>query len=303
MSLQGIFIRIFVSLLKLYPKQFRTEFAEEMKTVFAAQMKNQAEEGWFQLVTAGLIEFFDLWKNLFFAYWDIFKKEFGMDTFLHARFHNHLIGWGSIVFGLAYGLEALIESLTGLTTTGFSKMTSFTVLVVFLTQMIFIGVATGLFWLGTPRWKSKWSFLPSVIAASLFNLLNLVFSFTVLWHPQISNQPASAITYLLPWPEVFTILWSLIFGGLFGWAYRGWKAVFPFAIVTVMSKFLRFIIGWVMAVLLNLNIDPTANILLRPGPFLWSLAYVILGGMIFGALLGWAANQVNRRGGPDVAAT
>lgn len=300
MSLQNIYLRIFVFLLKLYPRGFRAEFEGEMKIVFAARMKDLADSGWFQLVAAGLFEFLDLWKNLFIAYWDQFKKEFGMDNFLHARFHDHLMGWGSLVFGLAYGLDILFESLTGLTTTGISNYSTFTVLAVFLTQLIFIGAATGLFWLSTPRWKSRWGFLPAVMAASLFNLLYLVFSITVLWQPQISSLSANAITTWLPWPEVSMGFWCLIFGGLLGWAYRGWKAVIPFALVTLLSKLLRYFIGWGLFAGLNLNLYPTTTPLTHLDGLLWILAYVILGGVIFGALLGWAANHVNHRGSSDL---
>ncbi len=298
MSLSRTIIRIYALLLKLYPRPFRLEFEEEMQTVFAAQVIDQAEDGKIHLVATCLFELFDLLPNLIYQYWVVIRKEFGMDHWLYEKFHNHLIGWGSLVFGLAYGLEMLFSSLTGLNSIGVDQYTALTLLATFFTQFLFIVAATGFFWLGTPRRISKWSFLPSVIAAGLMNLLMLIFSIAVLWNPQVSNDPASGIT-LLPWPELFTILWSLIFGGLFGWAYQGWRGVLPFALVTILSKIIRYGLAWVMAVVLNIGISPIANPWLQSETLIWPLAFVILGGMVFGALLGWEADQVNRKGSPN----
>ena len=68
------FIRVFVTLLKLYPIQFRSEFEEEMQTVFAAEVKNRGGEGLVILTIACLREYFDLLHNLFYEYLSEFGK-------------------------------------------------------------------------------------------------------------------------------------------------------------------------------------------------------------------------------------
>jgi uncharacterized membrane protein len=68
------FIRVFVTLLKLYPIPFRSEFEEEMQTVFTAKVMDRANEGLAILTTACLREYFDLLHNLPYEYLTAFGK-------------------------------------------------------------------------------------------------------------------------------------------------------------------------------------------------------------------------------------
>jgi hypothetical protein len=74
MNRTGFFIRVFVTLLKLYPIQFRSEFEGEMQTVFTAKVMDRASEGLAILTTACLREYFDLLHNLFYEYLTAFGK-------------------------------------------------------------------------------------------------------------------------------------------------------------------------------------------------------------------------------------
>src|SRR5450759_1807884 len=74
MNLTGFFIRVFVTLLKLYPIQFRSEFEEEMQTIFTAKVMDRASEGLAILTTACLREYFDLLYNLLYEYLTAFGK-------------------------------------------------------------------------------------------------------------------------------------------------------------------------------------------------------------------------------------
>ncbi len=234
MNIPSISVRIFSALLKLYPKPFRNEFEEEMQTVFAAWVKDHTKDGLIPLMTSCLFEYLDLLYNLFYEYWVAFQKAYQMDKFLYGKFHNRLILWGGFVFGLANGLELLFGSLTGLNAVHITDYTLPTLLASYLIQLLFFCAATGIFWLSTPRFGKKWRFLVPVAGAGVISIVNFLVGVAVIINPQRSR-------YLLEWiwtihyPEFYMLIWSLVFGGLFGWAYRGWKAIAPFALVTVLK--------------------------------------------------------------------
>jgi len=74
MNRTSFFIRVFVTLLKLYPIQFRSEFEEEMQIVFTAKVMDRASEGLAILTPACLSEYFDLLHNLLYEYLNEFGK-------------------------------------------------------------------------------------------------------------------------------------------------------------------------------------------------------------------------------------
>jgi hypothetical protein len=74
MNQTSLFIRIFRTLLKLYPIQFRCEFEEEMQSIFTAKVMDRASEGLTILTTACLREYFDLLYNLLYEYLNEFGK-------------------------------------------------------------------------------------------------------------------------------------------------------------------------------------------------------------------------------------
>jgi hypothetical protein len=115
MNRTGFFIRVFVTLLKLYPIQFRSEFEEEMQIVFTAKVMDRASEGLAILTPACLREYFDLLHNLLYEYLTAFGK--GGDMSHKGRIFIILSGclflaggifpWASVVTG------STVESFKG----------------------------------------------------------------------------------------------------------------------------------------------------------------------------------------------
>ena len=74
MNRTSFFFRVFETLLKLYPIQFRSEFEEEMQIIFTAEVKNRGSEGLVVLTIACLREYFDLLHNLIYEHLTDFEK-------------------------------------------------------------------------------------------------------------------------------------------------------------------------------------------------------------------------------------
>lgn len=109
------FIRVFVTLLKLYPIQFRSEFEEEMQTVFTAKVMDRASEGLAILTTACLREYFDLLHNLPYEYLTEFGK--GGEMFHKGRIFFILSG----CLFLAGGIFPWASAYTGSTMESFNS--------------------------------------------------------------------------------------------------------------------------------------------------------------------------------------
>ncbi len=64
----SIVVWVYALLLRLYPHRFRAEFEEEMRAVFAASVKQAAQDGFTPLAATCLRELFDLPVNLIHEY-------------------------------------------------------------------------------------------------------------------------------------------------------------------------------------------------------------------------------------------
>ena len=125
MNHTALFIRIFGTLLKLYPIPFRSEFEEEMRAVFAAKVVEWAGMDLYFLTVACLREYFDLLYNLPHEYLSGFRK--GAEMSRNSRIAFILSGclfiaggifpWASAYYGSTVesfkGVNEILLFLTG----------------------------------------------------------------------------------------------------------------------------------------------------------------------------------------------
>jgi len=307
MNPAGLASRVFAYLLALYPAAFRAEFAEEMQAVFTESLAGLAGAGLPHMVAVCLREYFDIIRNLPGQYLAQWKKESGVEAFFYRKAHDHPAKWGGLVFGAIFGLQSLLGTATGLSMVPFAEYTWQTYLLGALINLLFVGAATRIFWLSTPRRGEKWRFLAPVLAIVVMNpLLNRMTSeiYTALHFDSINSLDSAQIAALqavsIGWPLLRMLMWGLAFGACFGWAYRGRAGILPFAGLCALGRLLGAIVSQVFTVLANVAVyQSTGSLpetyLSTPLYYLWGVFLVAAGGMIFGALLGLATARANRK--------
>jgi hypothetical protein len=293
MNSTALILRVYKILLKLYPMQFRSEYEEEMVTVFALHLQDRSGDGRASYSIACLQNIFDLLCNLFPEYLAEYGKEFPMEKMLSAKFQHHLIWWGCLTFGVISIFRSLFINLTGTSTVKYIEYTFSTFAISALTGLVFTGIAAGLFWMGIPRRKGKWSFFFPVLASVVLTVVLTWMSKTIVYAPMVSNWFT-----LYGWPFLQTVLWGVVFGGCFGWVYQGRQGAIRFSLLGGTGKALAYIV-WQSSIILtyglfHLNAEWPSLIQMNTWFYIWNLVLNMIGWMIFGALIGWEIDRANR---------
>jgi len=175
MNRTGFFIRVFVTLLKLYPIEFRSEFEEEMQTVFAAKVMDRASERLAILTAACLREYFDLFHNLLNEYLTEFGK--GGDMSHKGRIFFILSGclflagaffhWASVVTGstverfkgadetLLYLTGGLILAASLIISGNFAKIISVLAMIIGLGLAVYTGILLMTYFMNPPHFAQN----------------------------------------------------------------------------------------------------------------------------------------------------
>jgi hypothetical protein len=199
---------------------------------------------------------------------------------------SHLAWQASLIFGFASGLELILGYIIGLDR--FSEGDILFIILSVLLEILVMGGATGIFWRMTPRREEKWRFMIPLAAVTLLDLFLNLFILTGV---------GSGLTFWFVWFGVEigfglirAMLWGLVFGGCFGWVYQGRKGFFGFAMAGVTGKVLGFLVGQASFIpiykILSIQEVPSLYINSHPWFAFLMMATTILGGLIFGAILG-----------------
>ncbi|HVN56459.1 MAG TPA: hypothetical protein VMT46_19185 [Anaerolineaceae bacterium] len=294
--------RGFSTLVSLYPLHFREEFGEEMEAVFSAQVDDQDDYGPLPIVAICLHEIPDLLINLLREHLSEFARRSGLGNIFQGKPVPNLLWWGALVFGLGSGIGKTIGLLTGLSTLKFGDYTFWAVLASFLSALLFTGAQTWLFWQGSSQRENKWGFLVPVVGATLTSLLTLLLSIRYMPMGPLYDR-GEWWFWAIDWPLLSTMLWGLVFGALFGWVYQGRQAIFRFAAIGAMGRALAFIL-WQGSMAITYRVFHITDelphfVAVNVWFLLWNLVLVILGGMAFGALIGWQASREEKHSPMD----
>lgn len=290
-SIAHFFIRRYSSLIKLYPQPFQDEFRDEMEGVYFARVHDLAAIGGARLVIMGLFELFSLLLNLLREHLSEIRKGVRMKSIFVGKPPVFIVRWGSLVFGVAYGLQMIFGLVTGWSTLDFSLYTIPIFVGSYLTGLAFNGIATWFFWRGIPHPGKKWSFLIPVLGAGVISLAITIFTVLTLPNLQIHRQSDWWLLGIVR-PMISSFLMGAVFCGLFGWAYQGRKTILLFTLVGGLSKALGFVVwqgGIILAYFIfHLTYELNFYVTHDPWFYLLNLILVILEGAIFGAFLGGA---------------
>jgi hypothetical protein len=103
--------RVYSWLLKLYPRSFRADFADEMRVVFAQAFQDTARQGKRAVLAMCFWEFVDLPVNLLLEHWH--RKEKAMKLFHYSETQEiQIVRWiariSSILLTVLFGIVILI---------------------------------------------------------------------------------------------------------------------------------------------------------------------------------------------------
>ena len=290
-SISRLLTQTFSALLRLYPASFRQEFGEEMKTDFSDQIKSHAASGSIHLAEICFRELLDLFVNLFREHLVEFGRRTGIGKIFRGESHSNLIALGMLAFGISAGLRSGIGLLTGLSTLEFTKYTLLDILVSLFLGILFTGIPTWVLWQGSGNRAQRWGFMPPVIGASFVGTLTLLISIIFMPKFPIYNQ-TGWFFWGIGWPLISTTLRGLLFSGWFGYVYQGRDAIWRFAAAGTLGRVLAFIL-WLGSNILMYRVLGGELVYYSGNPWfmLWDLTLTVIGGMIFGALLGWQASK------------
>jgi hypothetical protein len=106
MTVSRAAVRVFASLLRLYPGRFREEFGPEIAEVFAESVRQAERQGALPALAVGVRELVDFPVNLIVEYWE----EMRMQKLQLAQPVLRPVWWGAIGFGLAAALAGLFHT-------------------------------------------------------------------------------------------------------------------------------------------------------------------------------------------------
>jgi hypothetical protein len=137
--------RIYGLLLRLYPRQFRVEFSDEMQCVFADAVNDAARRGLAAALTVCAREMWELPRNVVCEHWGSLQKgSVGMNG--TAALDEHPSSWlGTLIGALPF---LLFGPITVLLAYPYSHLRSAVLLNIIYPLVLLIGLAAG--------WSAKW---------------------------------------------------------------------------------------------------------------------------------------------------
>jgi len=281
-SIQGI-AKIYGMLLRLFPRDFQSEFREEMEDVFTVNLEDAAKTGTTLVVRACFFELFDLPVNLLVEHLSNLRKGNVMKTksFEVGRFRavlmaalGMMVGWVLIDWVARYILP--FELLTMI-------LYSLPVVICGLMLGIAAGVGRRAF-LRIGLWTAAGGMLGHLVTlpVRMANSENL--------RRFASSSRDYNISFMIGLVVVMCI-YGLFYGAGLGFAFGGWKASIKFALIGLVANAVGILAGYFIASSVRGISDPSY--------ITWSIM-----GALAGGILGWffgkerqpEADQVMRTG-------
>jgi len=264
-SIQGI-AKIYGMLLRLFPRDFQSEFREEMEDVFTVNLEDAAKTGTTLVVRACFFELFDLPVNLLVEHLSNLRKGNVMKTksFEVGRFRavlmaalGMMVGWVLIDWVARYILP--FELLTMI-------LYSLPVVICGLMLGIAAGVGRRAF-LRIGLWTAAGGMLGHLVTlpVRMANSENL--------RRFASSSRDYNISFMIGLVVVMCI-YGLFYGAGLGFAFGGWKASIKFALIGLVANAVGILAGYFIASSVRGISDPSY--------ITWSIM-----GALAGGILGW----------------
>ena len=264
-SIQGI-AKIYGMLLRLFPRDFQSEFREEMEDVFTATLEEAAKTSTILVIRACFFELFDLPVNLLVEHLSNLRKGNVMKTksFEVGRFRavlmaalGMMVGWVLIDWVARYILP--FELLTMI-------LYSLPVVICGLMLGIAAGVGRRAF-LRIGLWTAAGGMLGHLVTlpVRMANSENL--------RRFASSSRDYNISFMIGLVVVMCI-YGLFYGAGLGFAFGGWKASIKFALIGLVANAVGILAGYFIASSVRGISDPSY--------ITWSIM-----GALAGGILGW----------------
>jgi hypothetical protein len=273
-SMQGI-ARIYGILLRLFPRDFKNEFREEMEEVFSASLEEAAKTGTTLVIRACFFELLDLPGNLVIEHLSNLRKGNAMKT------KSFEVGRSRAALMAAVGMSVgwVLNNLLGeyLSSHGVYQL-PFTLVgtILFTIPIILCGLMLGIA-VGVGRRAFLRIVLWTVAGGILGNLVSLPIRMVnqrIL--STISAYPGSwkyNSTFILCLVGVMCA-YGLFYGAGLGLAFGSWKASIKFALIGLVANAVGLLAGYFIASSVKGISDPSY--------ITWSIM-----GALAGGILGW----------------
>jgi hypothetical protein len=264
-SIQGV-AKIYGILLRLFPRDFQSEFKEEMEYVFTVNLEDAAKTGTTLVVRACFFELFDLPVNLLVEHLSNLRKgnvmktksfEVGRSRAVLMAALGMMVGWVLIDWVARYILP--FELLTMI-------LYSLPVVICGLMLGIAAGVGRRAF-LRIGLWTAAGGMLGHLVTlpVRMANSENL--------RRFASSSRDYNISFMIGLVVVMCI-YGLFYGAGLGFAFGGWKASIKFALIGLVANAVGILAGYFIASSVRGISDPSY--------ITWSIM-----GALAGGILGW----------------
>jgi hypothetical protein len=273
-SIQGI-AKIYGLLLRLFPRDFRNEFGEEMEDVFTSTLEEAAKTGTTLVVRACFFELFDLPGNLAVEHLSNLRKGKVMKTI------SLEVGRSRVVLMAALGMSVgwVFNNMLGeyLSTHGVYEL-PFTLVgtILFTFPVILCGLLLGIIagvgrraFLRILLWTAAGGILGHLVSLPIRMVNSRILS-------GISAYPGSwkyNSTFILCLIGVMCT-YGLFYGAGLGLAFGNWKASIKFALIGLAANAVGLLSGYFIAS----NVKGISD----PSYITWSIT-----GALAGGILGW----------------
>jgi hypothetical protein len=283
-----LLVRAYRACLRLYPRSFHAEYAEEMAGVFTQSCRQAAASSSYALFLLALRELRDLPLNLAREYrsqWS--KKPMSNPSDLPANITRAALR-GMLIFGLSFVLVYLLYcALDTLLNAGKFMGQGASIWNVLILHPTALASGLGTAFLGRSLgWRRAWA-----SALLVFLAYTLFFRLTRFAFQAAGTQPEIAVMILLQ--AGFQTLAGLLIGASAGWVQRGRHAVVLYALAGAAG----FILGWLADTFLSTSVyaqipfpgDVNSLVVGSLRYFAWLLVTALTYGAATGFFLGLAS--------------
>jgi hypothetical protein len=280
--IQGV-SKIYGMLLRLFPRDFRNEYKEEMENVFTATLEDAAETSATLVIRACFFELFDLPVNLLVEHLANLRKENNMKAFSYEVGRSRaalmaalgmMVGWVLMNVEGQYFFHSLAQLLRPWEF-DLVQMIVYTLPIVLCGMML--GIAAGF---------DGHAFLRIGLLAAVGGILGHLVNVPI----RMVNTGILARAATLPqWESemvgILTLLAVMCTYGFFngaglGFAFGGWKGCKKFALIGLIANAVGILAGYFIASGVSSRVYPYLGF--QPSYITWSIM-----GALAGGILGW----------------
>jgi hypothetical protein len=271
MTLIPVVSKIYSMLLRLFPRDFRKEFKEEMEDVFTANLEEAAKTGATLVVRACFFELFDLPANLLVEHLSALRKGNMMKTL------SYEVGRSRAVMMAALGMSLGWVFINWVGIRPFEMLPL--PMIVFSLPVILCGLM-----LGIAAGVGRRAFLRIVLWTAAGGILGHLVSLPIR---MVNSRILSRITaYPRSWKYDSTFMlclvavmcaYGLFYGAGLGLAFGSWKACLKFALIGLVANAVGILVGYFISSGVGSRVY-----LIAPSYITWSIMGALVGG-----ILGW----------------